>query len=351
MIEPSPSAPDPVALAHVWPLLGPSEALSLTPMRGGTNNTLYRVNSAAPGGQPYVLRLSAQHHDETRARLEHTVLAQLEQAGLPFAVPTPLLTADGAPNAELETPGGTALASLARLIPGVAPDLSDLAQADAAGEAVGALDVALARIALPDEQAAMSWRSVGRLDQITPFVPNPPAAIATLPISDEARVRLQSGYAEVMARLPALHASLPRQLCHEDAATTNILMDGARVTGILDFEFLSRDVRVTDLTVALVWWPVAMLDSGAEWEVIAALARGYARSLRLTAPEIAAIPTLYRMRGYTSLIHRLGRQMQGLSPMAHVVARAEAALRWQDWLEAHERRLVAVVAEAMDGGR
>jgi homoserine kinase type II len=351
MDTPPYGALDPVVLSWMWPLLGPPEALTLSPMRGGTNNTLYRVTSAMPGAPAYVLRLAAPHHDVPRAGLEYAVLTKLEQQGLPFSVPTPLLTMAGSSAGSAGTHDDTAIMTLTRFIPGVSPDLTNLEQAEAAGAAIGALDVALAKVALPDETVAESWRSVGRLDQITPLVPDPPAAIATLPISSEARERLQTGYAGVMARLPALHATLPRQLCHEDAATTNVLMDGARVTGILDFEFLSQDVRVTDLTVALVWWVAGVLDSGAEWPVIAALARGYGRSLRLTAPEIEAVPTLYRMRGYTSLIHRLGRQMQGLSSMEHVVARAEAALRWQEWLDANGARLVAVVQEAMDYGR
>jgi homoserine kinase type II len=348
MAIPSQGAPDLAALARAWPLLGSPDALTLTPMRGGTNNTLYRVTTDFATGAPaYVLRLGAPHLEEARARLEYAVLADLERRALPFAVPTPLLTSDGAPWAKIATLGEMALASLARCIPGAPPARDDLAQAEAAGAAIGALDVALAQVALSDAEAAISWRSSGALDQISPLVPDPPAAFAALPIADEARERLQAGYAEVMARLPALHASLPRQLCHEDAATTNILMDGPRVTGILDFEFLAHDVRVADLVVAFVWWPVALLDSGAEWPLIAALARGYERSLCLTAPEVAAIPTLYRMRGYTSLIHRLGRQMQGLSPMAHVVARAEAALRWQDWLDANSARLVDTVMTMM----
>lgn len=44
---------------------------------------------------------------------------------------------------------------------------------------------------------------------------------------------------------------------------------------------------------------------------------------------IPALYVLYVMRGYTALIHRLGRALQGLSPMTHVIARAEAALAWQ----------------------
>ncbi len=341
--------PDPTALVAAWPQLGQPDALALAPMRGGTNNTMLRLTSAAHGAASYVLRLAAPHHDERRARLEHATLEGLERQGLPFAVPTPIPTADGAPWARLLVAGAPAMATLTRLIPGQPPERRDLARAERSGEAIGALDVALAAIELPDWEAALSWRSAGALDGITPLVPDPPAAFATLPISAEARGRLRDGYAALMERLPALYAALPQQLCHEDMATTNLLMDGERVTGILDFEFLARDIRATDLAVALVWWPADMLESGAEWPVIAALARGYARSLRLTAAEIAAIPTLYVMRGYTSLIHRLGRALQGLSPVAHVVARAEAALVWQDWLRASGDRLVDVVAAAMAG--
>jgi homoserine kinase type II len=351
MMDAPPANPsDPPALCKTWPLLGQPDALTLTPMPGGTNNTLFRVTNPAPGAASYVLRLAAPHHDERRARLEYATLADLERLGLPFAVPTPILTADGSPWTELATASGPARATLTRYIPGAAPERGDLAQAECAAEAIGALDMALAAVELPDPEAAVSWRSAGALDKIAPLVPDPLGAFAALPISEQARERLREGYTALMERLPALYAALPQQLCHEDMDPSNLLMEGDRVTGVLDFEFLARDIRAMDLTVALVWWPVGVLESGAEWPVIAALARGYARSLRLTAPEIAAIPTLYAMRGYTSLIHRLGRALQGLSPMAHVIARAEAALAWQDWLAAHSGRLVGMVAEAMAGG-
>ncbi len=344
-----PHLPDLAALVAAWPLLGQPDALTLAPMRGGTNNTMFRVSSATLNVDSYVLRLASPYHDERRAWLEYTTLASLERSGLPFAVPTPLLTANGAPWVEMRTQDENTLATLTRFIPGQEPERNNLGQAERAAEAIGALDVALAAVELPDPDAALSWRSAGALDRITPLVPDPLAAFAALPISAETRERLRTGYVALMERLPALYATLPQHLCHEDAATTNLLMDDDRVTGILDFEFLSRDIRAMDLTVALVWWPVDVLGSGEEWPIIAALARGYARSLRLTAPEIAAIPTLYAMRGYTSLIHRLGRALQGLSPMGHVVARAEAALAWQDWLAAYGGRLVAEVATAMEG--
>jgi Ser/Thr protein kinase RdoA (MazF antagonist) len=343
-----PLRPDTASLTAAWPFLGAPESLTLTSLHGGTNNTLYRVASAESGELAYVLRLAAPHHNERHAQLEYAVLADLQRRELPFAVPTPLLTVYGAPWANLPAPGGMTRATLTHLIAGIPPDRGNLAQAEAAGAAIGTLDVALTHVTLPDMDAAISWRSAAHLDQINPLVPDPPAAFAKLPIAAEERERLRAGYTSLMERLPALYATLPQQLCHEDTDPGNFLMNGVRVAGILDFEFLSHDIRASDQTVALVWWSTSMRGTSQEWPVIAALARGYARSLRLTAPEIAAIPTLYRMRGYTSLIHRLGRALQGLSPMEHVVARAEAALAWADWLDTNSERLVSTVTEASE---
>jgi homoserine kinase type II len=340
------------ALVGAWPFLGPAAGLTLIPLSGGTNNTLYRVTCADPNSGASVLRLAAPRQDETHAQLEAATLTDLAQGGLPFAVPAPLPTVDGALWAMLPTGDAPARATLTQLIMGAPPDRANLTQAAAAGEAIGTLDTALSQIMLPAEmaQSAQTWRSAGRLDQINLLVPDPSAAFATLPIAPEQIVRLQAGYAIVMERLPALYTTLPQQLVHEDTDPGNLLMDGERVTGILDFEFLSHDIRASDLLVALVWWPNHVRWSGAEWMLIAALARGYARALRLTEAEVAALPTLYQMRGYTSLIHRLGRARQGLSSMAHVVARAEAALDWMDWLAVNDGQLVSVVAEAMAGG-
>lgn len=342
--------PDAGQLCLNWPFLGPPETLTLTPMTGGTNNTLYRVTSVVPGAPAYALRLAAPHHDERHMRLEYSVLTALERQGLPFAVPTPILTADGAPWASLALANHPTRTSLTRQIRGVRPAPSDLALTVSCGEAIGALDGALASVTLDEQEAAISWRSAGALDRISPFVPDPLTAFETLDISAGERERLRAGYEYVAGALPALYTALPQHLVHEDPDPGNVLTEDGRVTGVLDFEFLARDLRVADLTIALVWWPESVRESGGEWPVIAALARGYARSLHLTAPEIDAIPTLYRMRGYTSLIHRMGRALQGVSPMEHTVARARAALRWQDWLDANGARLVETVARAMEAG-
>src|SRR6185437_14354635 len=155
--------------------------------------------------------------------------------------------------------------------------------------------------------------------------------------------RLISGYAWLIERIPDLYATLPQQLAHEDFDPGNVLMEGTRVTGVLDFEFCARDLRAMDLTVALTWWPVRHYGTGAEWPIIAAFANGYARHITLTDVEIEALSTIFRLRAYTSLIHRLGRSRQGLSTLEEALDRAEAAIAREDWLTANGARLIETV--------
>lgn len=337
------------ALALFWPQVGAWQALA--PQEGGTNHRAWRVETSTG---LYILLLTENHADPRRLRFEHGVMERLAARGLPFALPLPLPTARGerfalVPPSDAAPDGApatlAALATLAPLIPGAHPLRGDLPQAEAAGEALGLLDGALAGAAPPDPAEALSWRSAGDLTRCHPLVPDPRAALGELPIPEQARARLIERYDWLVAHIPAHYARLPQQLCHEDYDPSNVLMAGRRVTGVLDFELCARDARVMDLTVALSWWPVERFGSGDEWPIIAAFTRGYARHVALTAGEAEALPTLMLLRGYTSLIHRLGRHRQGLDSRAAVVARAEAALARDEWLRANSARLSAAVGD------
>jgi homoserine kinase type II len=330
---------DLAVLKRAWGIVGPWSA---EPLTRGTNNLVQRVEAPASA---YVLCAYSNTVDMARLRFERDVLTQLSEAQLPFALPTPLPTVDGAYFLNVETQQGWALATLRPYIPGQPSDLDNLDQAKAAGEALGQLTVALAQLAIPAE--GVSWRSSGDLARCHPLVSDPPAAFAELPLPDEARPRLISGYAWLIERIPDLYATLPQQLAHEDFDPSNVLMEGTRVTGVLDFEFCARDLRAMDLTVALTWWPVRRFGTGEEWPIIAALAGGYARHITLTDDEIAALPTLFRLRAYTSLIHRLGRSRQGLSTQEEALDRAKAAIAREDWVHANGERLIETVTKAM----
>jgi homoserine kinase type II len=328
------------ALQRAWGLAGPWRAESLT---NGTNNLVERVET--PTGA-YVLRVYSNTADAARLRFEGAALAQLAKAGLPFALPVPLPTLSGGRFIEVDTEHGGALATLTAYIPGQPPDRDSLDQTTAAGDALGRLTLALAQLPIPAE--GISWRSSGDLARCHPLVPDPPAAFAELPLSGEKRERLIAAYNTVMERIPDLYATLPQQLEHEDFDPGNVVMEGTRVTGVLDFEFCARDLRVMDLAVALTWWPVRRFGAAAEWPIIAAFMRGYARQITLTDGELQALPLLFQLRAYTSLIHRLGRSRQGLSTLEEALDRAEAAIAREDWLAANGAQLVETVGAPMN---
>jgi homoserine kinase type II len=329
------------AARAAWPLAGPWRVTRIT---GGTNNVVERVET--PAGS-FVLRRYGNHGNPARLDFECEVLAGLARQGLPFAVPLPLPTAGGALYAVLPAPdGATALATVTPLIPGTPPARADLDQARAAGEALARLDVALATLPSPTSGAGLTWRATGALARCHPLVPDPLAALAALPLAEADRERLRERYTWLVAELPALYATLPQQLCHEDFDPSNVLATEGRITGVLDFEFCTRDLRMVDLTVPLTWWPVDVFGTGAEWPLIAALASGYAHHVRLGADELAVLPTLFLLRAMSSLIHRLGRHRQGLCPLEDVLIRARAALARCDWLAAYGQRLMETVASA-----
>ncbi len=318
----------------------------LRPLAHGTNNRVWRVDT--PDGA-YVLRVYGNHADPERLRFEHAVLIWLGAMGLPFAVPAPLPVAADALYTRETTEDGEILVTLTRLIAGIPPVRNDLGQARAAGEALGLLDRALAQIGQEDATWGVSWRTSADLARCHPLVPDPEEALATLPVDEETRGRLLWRYAWLRERMPGMYAELPQQLVHEDYDPSNVLMDGAIVRGMLDFEFCSRDLRVMDLCVALSWWPVERFGTGEEWPIVGALAKGYGQEAALTRAEVEALPALLSLRAYTSLIHRIGRYRQGISPLEAVTSRAYAAIERERWLRMNGEQLAQTVGEALVG--
>jgi homoserine kinase type II len=335
------------ALRRAWPQTG-AWLGQPAPLTRGTNNLMYRVKAATGD---YALRIAGAQVDECRLAFESDMLARLGAAGLPFALPIPLATVSGESWARLDDveAGGPALATLTTLIPGAHPQRDDLAQAAGAGEALGLLDEALAALRLDEPERGIDWRSTGDLTRCHPLVPDPREAIGTLPLPTDETRRLIANYDALLAESAPLYARLPRQLSHEDYDPSNVLMVGERVSGVLDWEFCAVDLRAMDLVVALTWWPVERFGSGGEWPILGALARGYGRARSLDHAEVASIPTLFRLRAFTSLIHRLGRWRDGLSPLEHVLWRARAALERDDWLRVNDERLTQLVDEALHG--
>jgi Ser/Thr protein kinase RdoA (MazF antagonist) len=58
--------------------------------------------------------------------------------------------------------------------------------------------------------------------------------------------------------------ALPCQLIHrdEDGEHDNVLVDGARLSAVVDFEFAGPDLRVLEVAIPLVYWPIPDDEQG-----------------------------------------------------------------------------------------
>ncbi len=325
-----------------WPIAGPWH---LSPLAGGTNNSIWRAD--ATDGQAYVLRLTPDLTRIPHSLYEAELLQALYEKNLPFRLPLPLSTKNGERivlfGQEQEKP---AFATLYPLLPGFSPnrppERNDLLSASHAGATLALLDEAFAtldEIPLPDGFTPLP--TFGDFAHWHPLVTDPLAAVENLPIDREQARQMRNFLSDMQESVTHLYAQLPQQLLHRDYDPGNILLDQQRVvTTILDFEFAGRDIRVLDLCVALSWWPLDLLGTGKEWDLIDAFGSAYTHRFSLSAEELFAIPTVFRLRDATSFVHRMGRYLAGRETESLIQDRVQDSLWREAWSAANQRTLL-----------
>jgi len=137
-----------------------------------------------------------------------------------------------------------------------------------------------------------------------------------------------------------MYTCLPQQLLHLDYGPANLFMKDRRVTAVFDFEFAGIDLRVMELCVALSWWPVHLMGTGKEWEMMDAFATAYLAGFPLSTEELHAIPEVLRLRDAGSLVHRMGRYFAGLETDFRIQERVEHSLWREAWLICHREMLL-----------
>ncbi|MGH2507592.1 MAG: phosphotransferase [Ktedonobacteraceae bacterium] len=321
-----------------WPIEPPS---TLTPLEGGTNNRTWLVQTA--GAAPYVLRLRSGTIDLPRIRYEAALLNTLRKKPLPFHLPHPLPASNGEHFVLVTQDHLTPLiATLTPFLPGTIPERTAINIAKA-GVALAQLDAALATIpatALPTHSGSTRFL-YGDLYHCHPLVPDPIATVAEILSPAQAQplcaILRQTQQDWEMLSLQ----NVPQQILHRDCGPGNVLMAEERVTAILDFEFADTDRRLFDLCVAISWWPVRLMGTGQEWELIDAFGQAYTKLFPLTAEELRHLPSALRMRDTTSLIYRIGRYLAGLESKQTIQERVEHSLWREAWLMAHHETLLS----------
>ncbi len=259
---------DLVALWQAWPMFGPWQ------LRAGQHcaNNLVQIVDTHDAGS-FVLRVYQHQRDIRRIRYEHALVAQLQAARLPFTVPHPVPTSSGETVVSVPTLVGSLFASLWPLVLGSVPRMGDLEQIHSAGQALGVLDQALAQVDVNPALDVTPPARHGDLAHVHRVVADLLAAVENAPVDAGSKAGVTKVLQYVLADVPHLYRTLPQQIIHRDYDASNILMDGLRVTAVLDWEFSAPDLRALDLVVALHGWSAALRGSGLEWEPIDALQR------------------------------------------------------------------------------
>ena len=285
-------------------------------------------------GEAQELRLFPDLSQLPRLRYEAALLEALSNAGLPFRLPLPIRTHSGESVAFLEQEAETsAFASLSPFLQGKHPDRNDPSLAPPAAAALAALDKALAALPGIAASAGLEPRfTYGGLVRGYAPIPDPLAAVQRLPIERDKALQIQSILASVQEEVADLYTRLPQQLLHLDYDPANIYMEDGRVTAVFDFEFASIDLRVMELCVALSWWPVKLMGTGKEWQVIDAFATPYVADFPLGEEELRAMPEVLRLRDAASLVHRMERYFAGLETDVTMQKRVEHSLWREAWL-------------------
>jgi homoserine kinase type II len=322
-----------VDIASIWDV--PADT-TVTPMeQGGYNNELFKVQA---GDRKLALRVYGNHANPKNIQHELTLLWYLNAKQLPFAVPVPILTRRNEMWSVQPVRRERKLMVLIPFIAGANPSVDNLAQAEAAGEALGMLLNAMKEI---DARGLPGPQPVVELGRVHPLVPDPFEAMNCLGslASKKEKVRVNAILDCIYEDIKAIKA-LPQQLTHGDFINGNILLDGTRVTGVLDFENSALNPRASDLAIAIDTWSWDALGTGTEWARIDALGRGYSKVSRLTDREITLLPSMMLLRNASVLMHLVGRFMSNLSPYADVEGWVDAMLRMDAWLTMNGKKLM-----------
>lgn len=212
--------------------------------------------------------------------------SHLSSAGLPVPAPVPDRSGE-----VLQDLAGKK-ACLIEFLNGVSITTPDAALAEEAGSALGRLHLAAAgyegtrgNSLSIDGWQALARQLHGRLDEIEPGLD-----------------ALVGEEVETLAR--QWPHGLPRGTIHADLFPDNVLVQGGRVTGIIDFYFACTDLFAYDLAVTLTAWA---FDAEGRYRgdgITDALIAGYERQRRLTPGERDALDLLCRGASLRFLLTR-----------------------------------------------
>jgi homoserine kinase type II len=127
-------------------------------------------------------------------------------------------------------------------------------------------------------------------------------ALAVMPFLDAEQRSLLEGELAYQAGLT--QPDLPRGVIHADMFRENVLFEGKRLTGLVDFYYACDDAQAYDLAITANDWCVEA-DSSLDRTRLSALLKAYHAIRPLTAAEYQAWPALLRAAALRFWLSRL----------------------------------------------
>jgi homoserine kinase type II len=308
----------------------------------GVNNTTRFIEN---NGQKFVLRVYETHQDESKVEYEHHVLIALNNTQGPLLIPKPVSTGNG--STFIKTEDGK-LAAMFYHIEGSNPTLEKPSELISFGRAAGQLTLALEKVNTVLEPVYSPYYEIENthpscsLAYVLDLCMNPEGEF--LKYSAEL-ARIGEQLAVVSKSVPKLK-ELPHQLIHGDLNVSNILADSTgEIIAILDFEFVTRDLRVMESAVCLSDLLHSTDDQVLAWERVNHYLSGYGSAIKLTSDEVNVIPMLILLRRMDVFIHFLGRYLDGINSIDIVDDQIYKAVSQVDWNAANAEKLLHMCSE------
>lgn len=324
-------------IEEIVPLYFPFDNWDIIPGPSGKNNTTIFILA---NNEQHVLRIYESHQDEDKVNFEHAVLLALIERPFSLSIPVPMKTKDG--QTIVKTQSGL-LAGLFRFIEGTNPALEDLDQIYSFGKAAGQLTAELAEVSVNQLPVYRPYYDMDHthprcsIDQIKGFSKNPPKDFVEL--AQELLI-IYKQLVSFQYRVPTLKR-LPHQLVHGDLNASNILSAGdGRISAILDFEFVTHDLRVMEVAVSISDFIDDKEDAIIILKKITAFLTGYNSKIKLTEEEVNALPLLIQLRSLDVFIHFLGRYWDGVDSIDTVKKYIRKAARRVSWIVKHHEKLI-----------
>ncbi|MBY0147492.1 phosphotransferase [Neobacillus niacini] len=307
--------------------------------QSGANNTTRFVSV---GDDQYVLRIYETHQDEVKVEYEHGILVALAEMPLTFSIPLPVRSREGR---TIVRTRDEKLAGLFRYLDGANPTLDELPEIHSFGRTVGQLSASLVQVQINQRPAYRPYYEIENthprcsLQDVLSFCQFPPREFSEQTADLLVIFNQLTSFLEQVASL----RQLPHQLVHGDLNASNVLVnEEGIVSAVLDFEFVTKDLRVMEMAVCLSDFIQPSEEAALILAKIDAFLSGYGQTIKLTEAEIEAIPVLIQLRSLDVFIHFLGRYLDQVSTIDIVQKYIEKSAERCNWITDNKNHLITL---------